>query len=263
MKVKYFLLFALLLLLAACQASPAAVAEKYMDAVQRNDADAMIALVSDDVVMVVDGGPFFQNELTGKEALRDYLQGNSAVGFRLEVTGSPIVDGDRVTYPDRFAMVPFEEMGVAWVMGQDVVTIANGKVTRDVWTIDEASIQELGEAFAALAGLTVDKLAGVWRWDGGPGVGVSEMRYQPDGTYTMIRLVVDSEVLWDAGSFAIEDDNVILTTSAAHYCAVGDRGVYQAAITEDGRLEMRLVEDSCWRRRPPVEEPFYLELATP
>lgn len=252
----------LLVVLTSCAAPPLAVGNKYMDAVVRNDADAMVALLSDDMVMVVDGGPFFHNELTGEEALRQYMQGNAATGFQLELTGDPMVAGNQVTYPDRFAMDVFRDVGVEWINGVDVVTVENGKVTRDVWTIDEASVQELGAAFAALEGLTAEKLAGTWRADGGADLGVTDMTYREDGTYQMIRYVAGGEVLWDEGTFAIDGDKVTLTTTVAHYCKVGDSGVYQLVIGEDGSLENTPLEDPCWRRKPPVDV-LTMELVTP
>ena len=256
------LLIALLVTLTACQAVPLAAANKYMDAVARNDADAMVATLSNDMVMVVDGGPFFHNEMSGKEALRKYMQGNVATGFRLELTGDPVVAGNQVTYPDHFAMDVFRQVGVEWVNGADVVTIENGKVTRDVWTIDEASVQQLKAAFAAQKSLTVDKLVGTWRWDGGEGIGVSETSFHKDGTYQLIRMISGAGVLWDVGTYVIKGDQVALTTSEAHYCQVGDQGIYQMAITEDGKLKQTPIEDSCSRRKPPVTV-FYLERVTP
>jgi hypothetical protein len=256
------LVLVLLVVLAACQAPPLTVGNKYMDAVVRNDTEAMIVTISDDMAMIVDGGPFFHNEMSGKEALREYSQGNAATGFRLELTGDPVVAGNQVTYPDRFAMDVFREVGVEWISGVDVVTVENGKVTRDVWTIDEASIQELGAAFAALEGLTSEKLAGTWRADGGTELGVSDMTYREDGTYEMIRYVAGGEVLWDEGTFTAEGDTVTLTTTVAHYCKVGDSGVYQLEVGEDGKMENRPIEDACWRRKPPVDV-LYLGRVTP
>lgn len=256
------LLLMLLLVLAACQAPSLTVANTYMDAVVRNDTDAMVASLSEDMVMVVDGGPFFHNEFAGKEDLRQYMESNAASGFRLELTGDPVVAGNQVTYPDRFAMDVFRDVGVEWINGADVVTVENGKVTRDVWTMDEASIQELGAAFAALEGLTADKLAGTWRVDGGTELGVTDMTYREDGTYQMIRYVAGDPILWDEGIYTIEGDKVTLTTSVAHYCKVADTGVYQLAIGEGGRLENTPLEDVCWRRKPPVDV-LVLERVTP
>ena len=54
-----------------------------------------------------------------------------------------------------------------------------------------------------------------------------------------------------------------LTSCEAHYCKVGDQGVYQMVITEDGRLENTPIEDTCLRRKPPVEGAIYLEPVTP
>jgi len=263
MKRSLFLVIALLVVLSACQAPPLAVGNKYMDAVERNDADAMMATISDDMVMIVDGGPFFHSELAGKQALREYLQGNATTGFQLELTGDAVVAGNQVTYPNHFAMDAFRQVGVEWIDGVDVVTVENGKVTRDVWTIDEASIEQLAAAFAAPESLTVDKLAGAWRWAGGEGIGVSDLRYHADGAYELIRTIAGGEVVWDVGTYGIDGDKVTLTTSEAHYCKVGDRGMYRVVITEDGKLEQTLIEDACLRRKPPVEGGIYLEPVTP
>ena len=261
LKPSYLWLFALLLGVAACQAAPLTVGNKYMDAVQQGNTEAMLAMVSDNVTMVVDGGPIFHQELIGKKALEDYARGLAASGFQLELTGSPVASGNQLTYPDRFAVNDFKQVGVEWVTGKDVLIIENGKVTRDVWTIDEAASQQLAAAFAAVQGLTPEKLAKTWRYDGEGGI--ADLRYRNDGTYEMIRYIIGDETLWDVGTYTIEGDHVTLTTSKAYYCRVGDRGIYQMAITEDGLLQSSVVEDACWRRKPPVEGAIYLTVVTP
>jgi hypothetical protein len=105
-------------------------------------------------------------------------------------------------------------------------------------------------------GVTVEELAGVWRWDGGEGIGVADFRYHSDGSYEMIRYVVETETLWDTGTFEI--DGLVLTYLSGEeskYCAVGQRGAYEMSFTEDGQLQMVLVEDECWRRKPPIDDP--------
>lgn len=395
MKTFFYLLACLALLIgaSACQAIGVEnVGDSYMAAVATGDVEAAMARASDDVVLVVDGGPIFQNELAGKEALREYMAGNTGAGFRLELTGEKVVAGNQITYPDRFALKEFQALGVDWVAGRDVLTIENGRVVRDVWTIDpaaetalheailratvigwsqstndqdlegcltmvaddiervvigdpffhgevsgkaelaaalkeeqalnmrveypdgpagmrvagnvvttpvrfgldpfravgvewvygtdeitisdgkisrhvfsinEASAAELGAAFAAQEqGLTPEKLAGVWEYDN-PEMGKGYTEYRADGTYAIFRSVAGSPFLWDTGDYTITDDTVTLMTTEAHYCVSGDVGTYAAAIDDDGRLALTLVEDACPRRRPPVEGPVYLSPATP
>jgi hypothetical protein len=254
----------LVLVLAACQARPLDVGNSYMDALQRGDTEAMLKAVSDDVILVITGDPIFHNELSGKEALREYAGNNAQVGFKLELMGDPLVNGNQLIYPDRFAMDVFTGMGVEWVTGKDVLTIENGKITRDEWVIDEQSLAALGAAIQPTNGLTPEKLAGTWRLDGGPGVGIVDLRYNADGTYEMIRYIIDSEMLWDKGEYAIEGgDTVTLTTTEDYYCQVGDQGVYQLVIGDDGQLQSTVVEDACSNRKPPVEGPIFLTLYEP
>ena len=92
--------------------------------------------------------------------------------------------------------------------------------------------------------------------------GVSEMTYREDDAYQMIRYVAGGELVWDEGTFAIEGDKVTLTTTVAHYCKVGDSGVYQMVIGDDGKLENTPLEDPCWRRKLPVDR-LYLERMRP
>lgn len=395
MKTYFLLLVSLVLVfcITACQAESAeSVGDAYMQAMVVGDAEAMLAQVSDDVTLVIDGGAIFHNELSGKEAMRDYLAGNTSAGFQLELTGETAVNGNQVTYPDRFALNDFQALGVDWVAGQDVLTIENGKVMHDVWTIDpaaetalqeailramvmgwtqtvndqameenlamvaddvqhlvlgdpffheeisgktdfaaalaeqmalnmtveypdgpagmqvkgnvvttpvrfgldpfraagvewvygtdeitfanglishhvftisEASVAELGAAFAASAqGLTPDELAGFWGYDN-PEMGKGYTHYLADGAYEMVRYVAGAEILLDKGDYTIAGDTVTLTTSEAIYCAEGAVGVYTIAMTDDGLLEVTVVEDACWRRKPPVDDPIYLSPMTP
>jgi ketosteroid isomerase-like protein len=138
---------ALIFGLTACQATGVeSVGDSYMQAVAAGDVDAMLARVSDDAVMVVDGGSIFRNELTGKEAMRAFLADEVSAGFRLEMTGEKVVAGNQITYADRFALNDFKALGVDWVAGRDALTIEGGKVVRDVWTIDPAAEAALHEA---------------------------------------------------------------------------------------------------------------------
>ncbi len=252
-----------LVAISACQAPALAVGKAYMDALARGDMDGMVSQVADSVILVVNSGGIFDSQLTGKEAMRGYYQQLGPSGFRLELTGDPMVSGNQVTFPDRFAINDFRNMGIDWVTGKDVLTIENGKVVRDVWTIDDASRQALAAALAAQMALTPKKLAGTWRFDLGPEFGNADVRYHEDGTYEMVRYVVDSEILWDQGTYAIEGDTVTLTTTQPHYCKAGDRGVYRIKLTDQGQLESTAVEDACWQRKPPVEGPMLASLYKP
>ena len=264
MKKCLVLLLVVVLGMTACQERPLSVGDTYIGALQNGETEEMLAAVSENVALVVDGNPFFYNEITGKEAMRTYYTGDLASsGFRFEVTGDAEVKDNQLTYPARFAMDVFKEVGVDWVSGKEVLTIEDGKVVRDVWTIDESSQAALGAAFAALEPTFADNLVGDWRFEGGEGVGNVDFSYHADGTYEMVRYIADSATIWDTGEYALEGQTITLTTTEDHYCGVGDVGVYEMAITESGQLESNVVDDVCWRRSPPIEGPIYLSPLMP
>ncbi len=78
-------------------------------------------------------------------AARAYMTDLLATGFQLERTGAATVNDNQVTYANHFTQDGLAEIGVDWVAGQDVLTIENGQVVRDVWTIDPASETALNE----------------------------------------------------------------------------------------------------------------------
>lgn len=249
---------------ALSDAATLGVVHAYFTAVEEGNVDAMLDTLSDDIVLVTDLNPFFAHELVGKEEVRAFNAAETAKGWQLQVLTPPALNGDTVTCTSQFAHNDFRAIGVDWVSGTDVLTVKDGKISRHVFTIDDASREKLGAAFAALeAALAPEDLSGTWRFDGGEGVGNVDFRYNPDGTYEMVRYITGSETLWDKGSYTIDGDVVTLTTAEAHYCAVGDSGSYTMSINADGQLESSLIEDVCWRRKPPVEGPMIGEPLTP
>ena len=190
MKKKLLLLLAIVLILTACQPDPLTVGTDYLNAVKNDNAEAMLAEVSDDVVLVVAGDPLFHIETNGKEEMGNYMKGNAESGMVMELTGDPVVNGNQITISNRLSIADFKALGVEWITGKDVITVEKGKVIRDVWTLDESSRDELLATFAELQRQFEEGLVGGWFNDSG-GTGMeAEFHFFADGTYEMIRYVV-------------------------------------------------------------------------
>ena len=181
MKKKLLLLLAIILILSACQPDPLTVSTNYLNAVKNGDAEAMLAEVSDDVVLVVSGDPLFHNETNGKEEMRAYMEKNSASGMVMELTGEPVVNGNQITIPNRLSIADFKAIGVEWITGEDVITIEKGKVIYDVWTLDESSRNELFATFTELQRQFEKNLVGTWRAFGDDETYKTDFRYHADG----------------------------------------------------------------------------------
>ena len=165
------------------------------------------------------------------------------------------VSGDKVVEKDTMTMDSVSALGIASLEGISEITVRDGKITALNFTFSEASLTQLQSA--ATPAITLEDLVGAWRWDGGEGIGLAEFRYYQDSTYEMIRYIVDSETLWDAGTIEIDGSLVTFVSSEdSKYCEVGQRGSYEMSLGEDGKLKMELVEEVCFRRKPPIEEPI-------
>lgn len=255
---RLWVLVLVICLLSACQPQPQDAVNAYLAGWQNQDVETVLANVTDDMTLVIDGNPAFYTELTGKEELQVYLEENFAGGVQVEMLGKPEANGDQIVWASRFGLDAFREMGVEWLAGSDTYTVTDGKVSSFVWKINDEDLNTLLEAFATLPNLAND-LVGTWRWEPeDSSIGPVEFRYHENGTYELLRTIVDSEILWDVGDYVVEGNTVTLTTSEANYCGVGESGVYEMVVGEDGLLESVLIEDACFRRKPPIEEPVYL-----
>ena len=256
MKKKLLLLLAIVLTLPACQPDPLTVSTNYMNAVKNGNAEAMLAEVSDDIVLVVAGDPLFHAETSGKEEMRAYIEGNASSGMVMELTGDPVVNGSQITIPTRLSIPDFKAIGVEWITGKDVITIEKGKVVHDVWTLDDTSRDKLLTTFGELQRQFEENLIGGWFNDSG-GVGKeAEFHYFADGTYEMVRYVIGEKTLWDKGTYTVQGSVVTYTTTENKYCAENDKGSYEMNILPDGTLQAILIEDGCMKRKPPIDGPI-------
>src|SRR5688500_9265168 len=104
--------------------NPAAVANRYFDALASGDIPAAMALFSPDVVWHQPGANRFSGDHHGQEGVGALLGGMmeaSAGSFQLGVTGPAMVNGDLVAVPVRFTG---QREGAAMDMtGVDLLTI--------------------------------------------------------------------------------------------------------------------------------------------
>jgi hypothetical protein len=267
-KILEAILLAGLLLLSGCAASaptatpiptpaPDSVALKLAEVVNARDLDGALALYADDAV-VHSGGP---EPFVGKAEIQGWLEDMIADNFKIEIEILE-VSGDKVIEKDTMTMDSVSALGISSLTGVSEITVQGGQITALNFTFSEESLAQLQSA--ATPAITLEELAGTWRWDGGTGIGVADFRYHPDGAYEMIRYIADSEVLWDAGTVQIEGSLVtFLSSEGSKYCVAGQRGSYEMSFTEDGQLKSELIEEECMRRKPPIEEPIVFSRYSP
>lgn len=109
--------------------SPAAVAARYFEALDRGDVPTAMGLLSPQVVWHQPGVNRFAGEHAGLDAVGALLGGMMEVSegtFQLAVTGPAMVNGELVAVPVRFAGTRAEaSMGMA---GVDLLTVRDGRI---------------------------------------------------------------------------------------------------------------------------------------
>ncbi len=233
--------------------APDSIALKLAEATNARNLEGALALFAEDAV-VNSGGP---EPFVGKAEVRGWLEGMIADNFQIEIEILE-VSGDKVVEKDTMTMDSVSALGISSLEGISEITVQEGKITALDFTFAEASLAALQSA--TMPAITLEDLVGTWRWDGGEVIGPVDLCIHKDGAYEFIRYIVDSEILWDAGTIEIDGNLVTYVSSEdSRYCVVGQRGSYELSFAEDGQLKSELVEDECWRRKPPAEGPVFLE----
>lgn len=109
--------------------NPAAVATRYFDALAAGDLATVTSLLNADLVWHQPGANRFSGTHTGLAGFEELIGGMMQVSggtFQLSVTGTPMVNGDKVAVPVRFqAQREGHEMDMG---GIDLLTVRDGSI---------------------------------------------------------------------------------------------------------------------------------------
>lgn len=138
------LLLALPGTLLAQESSPEALARSVFEALNAGDVESALALYAADAVL--DLGTF--GKFSGKEEIRAANEHEVSLNASWEL-GDFQVEGDTVTFKSRYTSDAMSALGVT-LEATEVITIQNGKITTDTWTVTEESMAAFQAATAKL-----------------------------------------------------------------------------------------------------------------
>ncbi|MEW5873467.1 MAG: hypothetical protein AB1894_29675 [Chloroflexota bacterium] len=244
------------LALAACQSQmkPEEVVLAAVEPAKTADLEKALSYYTDDIVYTMVGFAPEPQVFRGKMELGDWLKQQYADQMVVQLHVDK-VDGNQVYATTQFTSNFFRGLGIDWMTCKEEYTVVKGEIQAWSCTVTQESLEKFMAAMTPKVGIA--DIAGKWKWTGEP---PAYFIYNQDGTYTMIRDVNGTQINWDVGGFTLADNTLTLTSSQeSKYCSSGSKGIYSLRLTEEGRLELNMVEDDCWRRRPPEEGPQLFE----
>ncbi len=150
MRTRLMLIMVLALLVAlpgtllAQESNPEALARSVFEALNAGDVEAALALYADDAIL--DLGTF--GKFSGKEEIRAAFEKEVSLNAFWEVSDFQ-VEGNTATFKSRYTSDAMRALGVT-LEATEVMTIQDGKIATDTWTVTEESMAALQAAMATL-----------------------------------------------------------------------------------------------------------------
>lgn len=130
--------------LLAQEPDPEALARSAYEALNAGDVESALALYTGDAVLSL--GAF--GSFSGKEELRGSFENEVAKHATWELSDFQ-VEGDTVTFTSRYTNDDLQAIGVT-LEGTEVITIQDGKIATDTFTVTDESMAALQAAMATL-----------------------------------------------------------------------------------------------------------------
>jgi ketosteroid isomerase-like protein len=130
--------------LLAQETNPEAVARSVYEAMNAGDVDTALSFYADDAVL--DLGAF--GSYSGKEVLRGQFEHEVALNASWKLADFQ-VEGNTVIFKSTYTSDDMRALGIT-LEGTEVITIQDGKIATDTWTVTEESFAELQAAMASL-----------------------------------------------------------------------------------------------------------------
>jgi ketosteroid isomerase-like protein len=132
------------------QSDPASVARALIDAENRHDVEAAVALFTPDAVVVHATGT-----LTTTAEIRKWQTELADGNFRATIIGTPTVAGDKVTFNGDVALNTFTSLGIDKLDATWELTVQQGRVKMFNFVFSPASSARLQQAIAGSASLAL------------------------------------------------------------------------------------------------------------
>jgi ketosteroid isomerase-like protein len=133
----------------AAQSDPASVARALIDAENRHDVEAVVALFTPDAVVIHATGT-----LTTTAEIRKWQTELADGNFRATI-GTPTVAGDKVTFPGDVVLNSFSSLGIDKLDATWELTVQQGRVKTFNFVFTPASAARLQQAIAGSASLAL------------------------------------------------------------------------------------------------------------
>jgi ketosteroid isomerase-like protein len=147
-RLTVFIVLALMLALPgtlfAQESDPEALARSVFEALNAGDVEAALALYADDAVL--DLGAF--GKFSGMGELRAAFEHEVSLNASWELSDFQ-VEGNTVTFKSQYTSDAMRALGVT-LEATEVMTIQDGKIATDTWTVTEESMAAFQAATAAL-----------------------------------------------------------------------------------------------------------------
>jgi ketosteroid isomerase-like protein len=131
------------------QSDPASVARALIDAENRHDVEAAVALFAPDAVVIDPSGT-----LTTTADIRKWQTGLAERNFRANIN-TPTVAGDKVTFPGDVVLNSFSSLGIDKLDATWELTVLQGRVKTFNFVFTPASAARLQQALAGSASLAL------------------------------------------------------------------------------------------------------------
>jgi hypothetical protein len=131
------------------QGDPASVARALIDAENRHDVDAAVALFAPDAVVIDPSGT-----LTTTAEIRKWQTGLAERNFRANIN-TPTVVGEKVTFSGDVSLNTFTSLGIDKLDATWELTVLQGRVKTFNFVFTPASAARLQQALAASASLAL------------------------------------------------------------------------------------------------------------
>ncbi len=239
-----------------CGPSPEELTAQFMDAINSQDTESALELLSEDAVLQVDG----TLSRTGKAEIENWLEMQADLRHRIE--GDPAFSESGVSIEScSISSDKWLYFGVNPMSGTCEVALEGGLVTNIVLQIDDDSKARLSDSQAA----TTADFLGIWMGGaplpgGDPHVGevaLYHLQFAEDGSARLAVTPDDLSIAPDSNhpgaSLTWTYEDYVLTvqnegSATEGYCQDQDVGTYLIKNVKSaggGRLQFNLISDSC------------------